>query len=741
MLAPTPLHGVRVPRDRFPANVQTITAAALGERRSLDLAAFMNEGLGSVHVNDVQSNPLQPDLQYRGFLASPLLGAPQGLAVYLDGVRLNEPFGDTINWDLLPANAIRSVNLMPGSNPIFGLNTLGGALSIETKTGFSDPGSAGSVFYGSFGRKLVRANAGAHGERFGGFASVQLFDEDGWRALSPSRALSGLAALTYLDGGATADLIFLGAATSLTGNGPVPEQLLERDRAAVFTYPDRTENRAFKALGRGERPLGTRWRLSGAAYFHESRSRAANGDQRDWVACDAAPTALCSGDPGGAQTAVVDPAGNAVPFSADDDAANNTSSTRQDGYGASGQLSSDAPVAGHENHLYLGAAADQARVTFRSQSTVAHLGLDRGIADTGLLDPKSPVAVDTTTSTLGAYAGDTWALRSDLFITGSARFNVSWLSLQDRVGDALTGTHGFSRLNPAIGLSYQPRPQVGGYVGYSESNRTPTPVELTCASPTDPCRLPNGFVADPALAPVVAHTLEAGVRGAWRSVGRRVALDYAVAAFRTTNTDDILFISSGAVANQGYFANVGETRRQGLEASLAGHADFGRSGGDDGARVTWTLHYTLMNATFETPFTALSAAHPDAINGAIAVAAHARLPGVPSHIARASLGWTSRRGFSVGVDLVAQSGQFLRGDEANRLAPLSGYAVVNGRVAYQLSEPFTVVALVNNLLDARYATFGVLGDATAVLGSDFRSPRFVGPGAPRGVWLGIEYHR
>ena len=119
-----------------------------------------------------------------------------------------------------------------------------------------------------------------------------------------------------------------------------------------------------------------------------------------------------------------------------------------------------------------------------------------------------------------------------------------------RVGVALTGTHGFSRLNPAVGISYQPRPEVGGYAGYSESNRAPTPVELTCASPTAPCRLPNGFVADPPLAPVVARTLEAGVRGAWRGGPRQgVTIDYALAAFHTRNADDILFISSGTVAN------------------------------------------------------------------------------------------------------------------------------------------------------------------------------------------------
>src|SRR5215468_12453684 len=137
--ATTPLHGSHLPRDHVPANVQTVSADDLADHKSLDLSAYAGEALGSVHINDVQANPLQPDVQYRGFLASPLLGAPQGLSMYLDGVRLNEPFGDTINWDLVPSNAIRSVNVIPGSNPIFGLNTLGGAMSLETKTGFSDP--------------------------------------------------------------------------------------------------------------------------------------------------------------------------------------------------------------------------------------------------------------------------------------------------------------------------------------------------------------------------------------------------------------------------------------------------------------------------------------------------------------------------------------------------------------------------------------------------------------------------
>src|SRR5215813_9725960 len=275
----TPLHGSGLPKDHVPANVQTISAEDLADHKSLDLSAYAGEALGSVHLNDVQGNPLQSNVQYRGFLASPLLGTPQGLSIYLDGVRLNEPFGDTINWDLIPPNAIESVNVIPGSNPIFGLNTLGGALSLETKTGFSDPGVQGTLLYGSWGRKLLRADAGAHGERFAIFAAAQIFDEDGWRDLSPTRSEHGFVSASYQHAGTTADLSLIGANTRLFGNGPLPEQQLATDRTAFFTAPDITENRLFMATLRGEHPLSDHLRLSGVAYLRTNRTQSVNGDQ------------------------------------------------------------------------------------------------------------------------------------------------------------------------------------------------------------------------------------------------------------------------------------------------------------------------------------------------------------------------------------------------------------------------------------------------------------------------------
>ncbi|HEX7838188.1 MAG TPA: TonB-dependent receptor [Kofleriaceae bacterium] len=729
--AATPLHGSYLPKDHVAANVQTISAEDLADHKGLDLSTYTGEAVGSVHINNVQGNPLQSDVQYRGFLASPLLGAPQGLSVYLDGVRLNEPFGDTINWDLIPSNAIRSVNVIPGSNPIFGLNTLGGAMSLETKTGFSDPGVDGTLLYGSWGRKLVRANAGAHGERFGIFAAAQVFDEDGWRDFSPTRTEHGFVSASYQDAGTTADLSLIGANTSLTGNGPLPEQQLAMDRTAFFTAPDRTENRLFMATLRGDRPLSDHLRLSGTAYLRTNRTRSINGDQHDWAACTAMPGALCSTDDHGNATPVLDKAGMPVAFDDSYDAANNRADTRQTSYGAAVQLAVDAPVAARENHLFVGVDASQSRIRFRSQTTVGTLDADRVVTDVGFLDPASPIAVDSTVDDLGVYATDTFSIRPDLFLTLSGRFNLTQLSLEDRIGDALSGDHSFHRINPAAGISYQPRRWLGAYASYSESNRAPTAVELTCASPTDPCRLPNAFLSDPPLAQVVARTVEVGVRGTARPSD--VTLSYDLAAFRTVNSSDILFISSGMVANQGYFANVGDTRRQGIEADLTGRKRI-----DGGLRIDWAVHYTFIAATFQTPFTAPSALHPDAVDGLIDVPAGAHIPSVPRHVVKLALSFRSSFGLSAGVNVIGNTSQYLRGDEANLLAPVPGYVVVNARVAYRVWSHASVFVLANNLFDARDSTFGVLGDATGVLGPTYDNPRFLGPGTPRAAWLGVD---
>jgi outer membrane receptor protein involved in Fe transport len=447
----------------------------------------------------------------------------------------------------------------------------------------------------------------------------------------------------------------------------------------------------------------------------------------------ASPGFLCGADDAGVEKPVLDAAGAMVPFADAYDAANNRTDTGQTSYGAAAQLTVEAPLGRHENHLFVGADGGQSRIRFRSQTTVASFDDQRATVDTGFIDPTSPVAVDSVVNDLGVYASDTFAARPDLFVVLSARFNLTALSLEDQLGDELSGDHTFTRVNPAAGVSYQPRPWLGVYASYSESNRAPTAIELTCANPDAPCRLPNAFVSDPPLAQVVARTVEGGLRG--RARRGDVTLAYDLTGFGTFNSNDILFITSGLVANQGYFSNVGRTRRLGLEADLSGRWRF-----HGGARVEWALHDTVTDARFETAFQELSASHPAAVNGAISVPAGARFPSIPLNVAKASVTVSSAFGLSGGATLVANSGQFYRGDEANLLPPIPGWVVVNARLAYQIAAPLSVWALVDNVFDVRYSTFGVLGDATPVL-PNFSDPRFLGPGPPRAAWIGVDLRR
>lgn len=728
----TPLHGSMLPADRVPANVQTAGAEAIDGSRGLDLVDFMNGALASVTVSQVQESPLQPDLQYRGFTASPVLGSAQGMSVFLDGVRLNEPFGDVVSWDLVPPGAIRSLNLMPGSNPLFGLNTLGGSLSLETKTGFDAPGARASLSGGSWGRRLVLLEAGGHGEHWGAFAAARAFTEDGWRQDSPSHALDGFVSTTYQSDGTMLDLAVMAAGDVAAGLGAAPVELLAQDRSATFTHPDQTQNRMLMAILRGERRLAPTAYLSADVYLRTTRTLTRNGDQAEWDRCPSADQAgfVCAQ---GGTAAVLDASGSPVPYDPGQpyDAADHTTSTRQLGIGGSVQGRFETRLGGRENHLFVGASVDRGLVRFGSQTRLGRLDDARGVIDGAGIDPGSRVDVDGAVANLGLFASDTFAALPALFVTVSSRLGVAVQSLEDRLGGDLGGQHRYARVDPAAGVSYQPRAEIGGYLSYSESARAPTPVELTCASPSSPCRLPGAFVADPPLAQVVARTLEAGVRG--RVEGARAVANYAVSVFRTAASDDILFVSAGPATNQGYFADVGDTRRQGIEVMLAGRVRLGPRAG----RLDWVASYTHLDATFRSPFVAPSPNHPLATSGQIDVAAGARLPSTPDDVGKASLIWGAPFGLALGATILANGSQFYRGDEANALAPIPGYVLVNLRADYDVVRWATAFVRVDNVLDARYASFGVLGNATAVLPS-FGDPRFQSPGAPRAAWAGVE---
>src|SRR5687768_3182186 len=276
----TPLQGSDVPVDEIAAPVQTATKREIDASGALDVSDFMNRRLNAVHVNNIQGNPFQPDVNYRGYTASPLLGTPQGLSVYMDGVRLNQPFGDIVSWDLIPRLAISSVALMPGSNPLFGLNTLGGALSLETKNGLRDPGTLVQAIYGSHTRRAVEFEHG--GSRGGGglswYLSGNLFDEDGWRDDSPSSVAQVFGKLGWQRPRTDASVSVAYASNTLNGNGLQETGFLDRDYSSVYTKPDETDNRSAFLNLTGRHSPREGMTLSGSAYFRHIGTDTLNGD-------------------------------------------------------------------------------------------------------------------------------------------------------------------------------------------------------------------------------------------------------------------------------------------------------------------------------------------------------------------------------------------------------------------------------------------------------------------------------
>ena len=724
VIAVTPIQGLGIDRNKIPSNIQTVTADTLRRTGATFIGEQMNIALPSVHINEAGTNPFQPDLQFRGFVGSPLLGLPQGLAVYQNGVRLNEPFGDTVNWDLLPGNAIASIDLMPGSNPLFGLNALGGAVSIQTKTGFSHSGQSVNVTGGSFGRYLIEAESGGHTENLSYFVAGSALAEDGWREFSPTRVRQLFGDVEWRRPSTTLNATVTSGLNRLVGNSAAPIELLEEDRSAIFTHPDETKTKMTLLSLRGRHTRSSNVAFDGMFFYRRASIGTFNGDDSDYDECEAEEFEefLCSDEGNGEP--VEDQFERLVPIDDDDElnGTNNTSNTVTNGWGGAFQATVVKSLSNRPNHFVTGLTFDGGRSNYRADTEIARLTNDRGTEGTGLFDEEAVVRLRTTVKHAGVFAADYFTVTPRLTLMGAARFNHSVVTLRDQAGTELDGDHSFSRVNPAVGLTYDLPRNASVYGSFSMSSRAPAPSELSCADPEDPCRLPNAFVADPPLEQVVASTWEAGIRG------RRAGLTWNASIFRTANSDDIMFISSGPLTNTGHFENVGATLRQGIELGASGVVDA----------IRWGVAYSFLSARFDAPLTLSSPNHPDEEDGEIEVASGSRIPGLPQHNFKASVSAAIDR-LTFGGSLLSMSNQYLRGDEANLLPALEGFTVVNLTASYAIANHVRLTGRVMNLFGSDYATFGLLGEADEVLGDDYEDPRFLSPGAPRAAWVGIEF--
>jgi iron complex outermembrane receptor protein len=727
----TPLPAFGTPVEKYPGNVQSIDGDAIARQNPVDLSDFLYRNLGAVNINSAQSNPFQNDVTYRGFLASPLTGSPIGLSVYVDGMRFNDGFGDTVNWDLIPKSAIGGIDVIPGSNPIFGLNTLGGALAVRTKDGREFPGTTIGASGGSFGRRAVEATHGGSRGPLDWYVALNTLDEDGWRDRSPSELWQVFANLGLESAESTVRLTYLYANNDLVGNGFVPESTLARDRTAVHTFPDQTRNLMHLGNLRGSHSFTDTLLLSANVFFREYQRRTLNGDAE--AVCVGAATGAAAFDAAGRPVHLGRCQGSAVGFfdengtplagtlTREAEGEDRTTRTLTHDWGGTVQLSHRGRILGHGNAVTAGIAYDGHASRFRQREAEAGLvpaGRSVGTLRTGPFETQ--VDVETTQENVGAYVTDTLDITDRLALTLAGRYQHVRIKIRDRsdVNPALDGDHRFDRVSPAVGVTVKAASNVTLFGSYSEGFRAPTPAELTCADENAPCNLPNAFVADPPLKPVVARTYETGARGTL-ALGDR--LRWNLALFRTDLADDILFtvVRTGGA---GFFRNVSQTRRQGAEAGVSGQWNA----------LSYFLGYAYVEATYQTNATLASVTEADGVS----VRSGDRIPGIPLHNLKLGAEYALAGNIWLGGSVIAVSGSYLRGDDGNNRRQTDGYALLNLHARYRPFKHLELWAAIDNVADTEYETAGALN--FNAFASPIAVERFVTPGSGIAAWGGIR---
>jgi iron complex outermembrane receptor protein len=733
----SPLPGVGIDRDKVPSNVQSLPAPDTTQRGPAALIKELDQQ-GSININANQNNLFQPDIQYRGFEASPVLGTPIGVAVYQNGVRLNEPFGDNLNWDLVPEFAVNGMNLIP-SSPIYGLNALGGALVLDMKNGFNFQGAEADASGGSFGQRQFTLQYGKQLGNIAAYIGANAFNDEGFRKFSPSQVRQ-----LYADIGAQGErgslhFRFTGADNRLVGIGPTPIQLVDIDRSAVFTSPQKFHNTLLMLSVDANYLATDTLSFQGNFYVRNATREAPNGNTTN-AQISANPALLSFGDD---VTPLIDTNGAQVPSSVLHGGIPgeiDSSSIDSLGLGGSLQVTETAQLFGHNNYLVAGASLDYAHVNFSSKNELGIIDPNTLIVSgTGVIIDQpdgsvAPVNLTTTSSYYGLYATDTFDVTSRLSITAGGRYNLALIHLTDKIGSAFSTDSRFGRFNPAAGVTYKFRPNLTGYFGYAEANRAPTAGEIAASNPAKPFSLDNFLTSDPpALKQVVAHTFEVGLRGRFNtSIGSaKGQVEWNLGLFRTDLTDDILNVPS-AIITSGFFKNVGNTRRQGIEAGI-GYRD---------AKWHVSASYSLIDATFESSITLSSPNNPFAdASGNIHVVPGDHLPGVPRNRLKLDADFAVTDRWTVGGNLLLESGQYFFGDASNQNPKLGGFYVVNLRSSYRITNNVELFALVENLFDNKYATFGIYGDVTATPLPGVAKPtdpRFISVAAPRSVYGGIR---
>ena len=735
--APSPIAGTGIDVDKVAASVNAVGAGQIARTDSLNIADALQQRVPGLILSDTTGNPFMPDVQYRGFVASPVAGTPQGLAVYQNGMRINEAFGDTVNWDLIPTAAIRSVTVVT-NNPAFGLNALGGAVNVLMKDGFNYSGAEINTMGGSFGRIQSSAQYGKRIDNFSVYGALEGLRENGFRNFGESSIRRFYGDVGYRTDSSEFHLNMGVANNKFGAAATVPVELLQNYWGATYTTPQSTANQVAYVNLTGKVEATPTWTIEASARVRAFRQKTVDGNPTETERCAADPGLLCFNDddvPANGLNGVQ----LANPFPADAILGQiDRTTTRSTTTGGTLQATNTDQLFGHNNQFMVGASIDSGITRFGASAELGTVGSNYVVSGSGMfLGPSGepvaigPVSLRATNRYTGLYASDTFDVTDAFSITGGGRFNHAQIRLEDQIGNALNGEHTFSRFNPMIGGTYKITPGLTAYAGYSEANRAPTPLELACADPARPCMIAAFLIADPPLKQVISRTVEVGFRGTTElNVG---TLAWKLGAFRATNADDILAIPSPELQGFGYFQNVGRTRRQGIEAQV----------NLTSKTVQLYASYALVDARFLDPLQVGSNSPFADADGNVQILPGNRIPAIPRNRIKGGIDYWVTDQLKIGGDALFVSNQYFAGDESNQAARLPSYTVFNVHSSYQINKTIQIYGRVDNLFDRRYATYGTFFQTDDIPnfangGAPFTDARSVSPARPRAFYAGLK---
>ena len=687
-----------VPIAEVPFPVQVIAGSTLRGTTGSSVARALTGSAGLSFTNQTGS-PSQPDVRLRGFALSPIVGVPQGVSVFVDGVRVNEADASQVHLSLIPGAAVDHMELIRGSVGAFGRNSLAGALNIVTRRG-QERSVEMELEGGSFGLLSGTVVASESIGRFDGIVTASYDRSDGWRQLSSTEELSLFAKVGGRGERTDGWLSYSFASHHLEGAGPLPESWLDGGPLPPdITDPpdDRRELQytggsgdLFRPVlhflnGRVERVLGDAWTLQASAYGRLVDFRQSNDNITE-------PDALGLTD------------------------IRTLGSTAQVTYEPTGSLITTAGVEWTRNDVEIQIRALPNK-TFPS------------------IIPTTTEHLETDENNFAAFSEVWWKFRPTVSLYGSLRFDYVKLPVRDLLDPSGSGLNEFRQFSGGIGLSKTLDGGWSAFASYGRGFRAPVILEVMCADPDDPCQLPFELGPDPPLLPVISDTWQAGFRMT------KIRSQAEVTVYWSEVRDDIFNVTDLDTPTRGFFTNLDRTRRVGVEASLS-LVPFSSVPLTVRTAMGWTRATFESEATLSAPFLNdddETGGPPDPGDPTPPqVEPGDRFPMVPSLTANLGLRYElSETAFELTGAWVG--GQFLVGDEGNdaTLGKLAGYVLLD--VSVERSFRATVFYLrVTNVLDTDYQTFGILSQN--LRGPTQEVERFLTPGHPAELRIGMKVH-